>query len=206
MILVEGSRRTILEAPKGGRLPSHLGDHREAPRSSDAERCWSTPRSARLQLRAARRVRDAGGFVMLDCGHPREGVDALVACSDIAIFSHTYPRARHGARYDREAFLRETLDRLPESGPAIVGLTLGAEGCVIASRDDGVHWVGAPTVKAVDTTGAGDVFHGAYLHAFLKTASPIVAARFANLVASEKCKAMTGRAPLPSPEELWSRV
>ena len=72
---------------------------------------------------------------MLDCGHPRDGVEELVSLTDIAIFSHTYPSALHGADYNMAAFLSDTIERLPKDGPAIVGVTLGAEGCAIASRE-----------------------------------------------------------------------
>ena len=71
------------------------------------------------------------------------------------------------------------------------------------SREEGFFQVEAPAVEAVDTTGAGDVFHGAFLHAFLKTGSVDASARFANVTASRKCEGMTGRAPIPAEEEIW---
>jgi ribokinase len=148
-------------------------------------------------------VRKAGGLVVLDCGHPREGVEDLVAESDIAILAHTYPAALHGADVDLRAFLESLQPRLPRRGPAIAGVTLGARGCALLSREEGFRQVPAPVVKAIDTTGAGDVFHGAFLHAFLKTGSVAKSAQFANAAAARKCEGMTGRAPLPPEDELW---
>jgi sugar/nucleoside kinase (ribokinase family) len=57
-------------------------------------------------------------------------------------------------------------------------------------------------VDALDTTGAGDVFHGAFIHALLANETPEAAARFANAAAAAKCRGMTGRAPIPSEKEI----
>jgi sugar/nucleoside kinase (ribokinase family) len=71
------------------------------------------------------------------------------------------------------------------------------------SREEGFLQIAAPVVEALDTTGAGDVFHGAFLHAFLKTSSVESSARFASVTAARKCEGMTGRAPIPPEEEIW---
>jgi sulfofructose kinase len=206
VILVENGRRTILEAPHEVDLPLTRESVRKLP-LDDAAAVLVDARAVEAQLEAARRVRDAGGLVVLDCGHPREGVDELIANSDVAILSHTYPAALHGDGHeldlDLEGFLRDLRERLPSSGPRVAGMTLGASGCAFLDGDGRFFRLVAHPVDAVDTTGAGDVFHGAFVHAYLKTASIPESARFANAAAAVKCKAMTGRAPLASEEELW---
>jgi len=202
VILVEGGRRTILEPPRGVDFPIEWSDVRKLP-LEDASALLVDARVIEVQAKAARVVRDAGGLVVLYCGHPREGVDDLIAESDVAIFSYTYPAALQGADVDVEAFLSEIQKRLPRSGPAIAGVTLGPRGCALLSRDEGFLQLEAPAVDALDTTGAGDVFHGAFLHAFLKTGSLETSARFANVTAARKCEGMTGRAPIPPEEEIW---
>ena len=84
-------------------------------------------------------------------------------------------------------------------------MTLGALGCALMSRDAGMVRIPGVPVAAVDSTGAGDVFHGAFVHAYLETRSLERAARFANVTAARKCEGLTGRAPLPDEEELWAR-
>ena len=202
VILVESGRRTILEPPRGVDFPLDWSDVRKLP-LEDASALLVDARVVEVQVQAARTVREAGGLVVLDCGHPREGVDDLIAEGDIAIFSFTYPAALQGGNVDVEAFLSEIQERLPRSGPAISGVTLGPRGCAILSREEGFLQLQAPTVEALDTTGAGDVFHGAFLHAFLKTSSVEASARFANVTAARKCEGMTGRAPIPPEEEIW---
>ena len=203
VIIIESGRRTILEASRSSSgLPLSWEDVEKLP--LDACRALLVDaRLVELQLRAAARVRDAGGLVLLDCGHPRPGIDELVALSDIAIFSHTFPVARFGGDVDTASFLADILSRLPSSGPRIAGVTLGEKGSAFASPDVAYREFPAHHVHALDTTGAGDVFHGAFLHAFMKTSSLESAARFANVAAARKCEGITGRAPLPSETEIW---
>ncbi|GMR24159.1 MAG: sugar kinase [Acidobacteriota bacterium] len=205
VIVVENGRRTILEAPLGVGFPLTWDDVRTLP-FEDSGALLLDARKVDVQLQAAARVREAGGLVVLDCGHPRDGVDDLVALSDVVIFSHTYPSALFGPDYDVDDFVRQTVDKLPASGPAIAGVTLGAEGCALAGRDEPFFRLPGVAVEAMDTTGAGDVFHGAFTHAFLKTKSVRDAARFANLTAARKCEGMTGRAPLPPEKDLWAKL
>jgi fructokinase len=61
---------------------------------------------------------------------------------------------------DRPAL--EAARRLLDSGPALVLLTRGALGAVVLTAEREVA-VEAPTVKVVDTVGAGDAFGGAFL-------------------------------------------
>ena len=200
VIVVENGRRTIFEAPHGVDFPMTWDDVKSLP-FDDCDALLVDARKVDVQLQAAARVREAGGIVVLDCGHPRVGVDELVALTDVAIFSHTYPLA---LGEDVEAFVRHTVDKLPSGGPAIAGVTLGADGCALMSRDEPFLRIPGVSVDALDSTGAGDVFHGAFTHAYLKTKSVKEAGRFANLAAARKCEGMTGRAPLPPEEHLWA--
>ncbi|MDH2443968.1 PfkB family carbohydrate kinase [Amnibacterium sp. CER49] len=66
----------------------------------------------------------------------------------------------------------------------------GATGCVVAVRgDDPVH-LPAPPVRAVDTTGAGDVHVGTFLAALVRGAGPVDAATEANAAAAASVAAV----------------
>ncbi len=204
IILVENGRRTILEAPHEVGFPLKWESVRKLP-LEEAASLLVDARTVEVQLDAARVVRESGGLVVLDCGHPRDGVDELLAASDVAILSHTYPAALYGEdeELDVETFLRDVQGRLPSSGPAIAGITLGAGGCAFLDAGEGFFRLDAHPVEAIDSTGAGDVFHGAFVHAYLKTGSVRKSARVANVAAALKCLGMTGRAPLASEDEIW---
>jgi ribokinase len=202
VILVENGKRTILECFQYD-LPLTLEELEAKDVRFDQCRFFlMDARLPEIHLEGARRVRKAGGQVVLDCGHPRRGVDELLNHTDIAIMSYTYPETLHGTAYHLENFLTEISRKLPEDGPQIAGLTLGADGCAIRTPESSLVRIPGHEVEAVDSTGAGDVFHGAFVHAYGQGESPVEAARFANAAAALKCQGMTGRSRLPSEEDI----
>lgn len=99
-----------------------------------------------------------------------------------------------------EAERVEGLQRVRESGCRVAALTRGSEG-VFWVDDNGVHHQTAFAVEVVDTTGAGDVFHGAYTLALAEARPVPEAMRFASAVAALKCRYPGGRAGIPSRAE-----
>ena len=79
---------------------------------------------------------------------------------------------------------------------AHVSVTLGERGVTWVDGDELRHLDGFP-VEAVDTTGAGDVFHGAFTLALAEGASESVAFRFASATAALKCSRPGARAGIP---------
>ncbi len=85
---------------------------------------------------------------------------------------------------DPAAALEAARSRLPE---ATVAVTLGPNGSIFLT-DEGLSWVSAPKVKAKDTTGCGDVFHGAYALGLGEGLAIHDAAIFATAVAALKAE------------------
>jgi len=90
-----------------------------------------------------------------------------------------------------------------EFRPAAVVITLGEDGCVAYDGTELIHQPSFP-VEVVDTTGAGDVFHGAYTFGLLQGWSLRDTIRFASAVAALKCRKLGGRAGIPTLEETIS--
>ncbi|NDO83232.1 hypothetical protein CJP72_21415 [Citrobacter sp. NCU1] len=82
-----------------------------------------------------------------------------------------------------------------------VYVTCGAEGCYWLDGDD-VRHVPSFKVECVDTTGAGDVFHGALAVAIAERRPAHEAIRFANAVAALKCTQEGGRKGIPNRNQL----
>jgi len=86
----------------------------------------------------------------------------------------------------------------------------GARACAVTGGEAGSWWltaegpmhVPAPAIDAVDTLGAGDVFHGAYALALAEGGDTASAARFATLAAALKCTRDGGRAGCPTRAEV----
>ena len=94
---------------------------------------------------------------------------------------------------DRDALVDAFLER----GARHVVLKLGADGALVADRDERVH-VPAHPVEAVDATGAGDTFDGAFLTRILAGDGPVEAARHAVVAAALSTKGQGAVAPMPT--------
>jgi sugar/nucleoside kinase (ribokinase family) len=84
-------------------------------------------------------------------------------------------------------------DDLLGTGPQLVALTQGAEGCLIATRQEKVR-VPAFQVKVVDTTGAGDAFMGGLSYGLLQGWDLQRLGIFANACAALCCTKVGARA------------
>ena len=84
-------------------------------------------------------------------------------------------------------------------GPRVVALKLGAGGAYLVTAEQRLR-IPAHPVEAVDATGAGDAFCGAFLARTLAGDGPEAAARYANAAAALKCTGYGAVAPIPRPE------
>ena len=81
-------------------------------------------------------------------------------------------------------------------GPRIFVETVGEEGSYTITREEQFHTPAFP-VDVVDTTGAGDVFHGAYIVGMLHGWDLRQIAQFSTAVSALKCTRLGGRAGIP---------
>jgi len=86
----------------------------------------------------------------------------------------------------------------------VVVVTCGIEGCVYVSPDDraGVGRRAAFPVEAVDTTGCGDVFHGAYAAALVEGLDLSARLEFASAAAAIKATRPGGQAGIPRRQDV----
>jgi 2-dehydro-3-deoxygluconokinase len=90
-------------------------------------------------------------------------------------------------------------DALLGLGPAIVVVKRGGKGALVATREQREHIAGH-AVEAVDATGAGDTFAGAFLARRLAGDDVFAAARYANGAAALKTEGYGAVAPIPRSE------
>lgn len=88
-----------------------------------------------------------------------------------------------------------------ELGARVVALTLGREGCLVATPE-ARRRISGFRVDAVDATGAGDTFDGSFLAEYLRTGDPFEAARYANTAAALSTRGFGAVAPIPRREEV----
>jgi sugar/nucleoside kinase (ribokinase family) len=147
-------------------------------------------------IAAAEHASDKGTPVFLDAGAVFEGMGELLALADVLVAAE-----RFAAEVAPMGELDDGLRELQKMGPDTVVLTLGREGSIGLQQDE-VFRVPAHPVDIVDTTGAGDVYRGAFVYGWLEGWPLEKNMRFASAAAALKCRHLGGRAGLPTREEV----
>ena len=150
-----------------------------------------------LSIRAAEIARARGVPVVLDIDTVREGSRELLGLVDYPVVSETFAPRLTG-QTDLVAALRE-VQRLSAGGFACA--TTGRAGAVVLSRDGDLRVRAAP-VRAVDTTGAGDLFHGGFVYGLAQGWEMARTLRFASAAASLNCTAYGARGGIKPVEEV----
>ena len=149
----------------------------------------------RAAIQCARWAREAGISTVIDIDKVESGTPELIREIDFVITSSRFPAAFTGIP-DREKALLE----LRKHTSAFLCATLGHEGA-IALINGKITYAKGVEVNAVDTTGAGDVFHAGFIYGLLQNWEVTEILRFANVVAGLKCRDLGGRKGIPTLEE-----
>ncbi len=142
-------------------------------------------------IQAARWAREAGRKVCFDGNHPRPGLDELLPLVDWLVVAESFPAAFTGSSSQDDA-----ARALLALGAEVLIITQGERGCQVWTDEDQFQATGF-AVQAVDTTGAGDAFHGGFIFGMLQGWSLRQVATFANAVAAINCQTLGGRRGLP---------
>jgi sulfofructose kinase len=149
--------------------------------------------------RMARAARAAGSIVSADIDNVYEGLPELLPLIDVLISSKEFPRLLTGIE-DPHAALIEIKARY---GCALVGLTKGGRGATVLCEGE---FLETPAFQVpggcVDTTGAGDAFHGGFLYGLLQGEDIETTLKVGCAVAALGCRALGARTGLPTREEL----
>lgn len=149
-------------------------------------------------LRAAGVARDLGVPVIADLERVGDGLPELMARID-----HLIVGTRFAGQVVGVAHPAEMASRLSRPGQAACVVTAGDEGCwYVLENDSQVHHQPACRVPVVDTTGCGDVFHGAYAAALVRGCSIPRAIEVATVAAGVKATQPGGRRGIPN----WATV
>ena len=146
---------------------------------------------------AAAIARRNGIPVTVDVDTIYHGFDRVLPNVDYLVASSEFPAAWTGNRDPFQALT--TLQE--EYGMKVAAMTLGAHGAL--ARVDGCFvYEPAFVVNCVDTTGAGDVFHGAFCYAVLQGLGMRETLRFSNAMAALNCMALGARGGIRGLEEI----
>lgn len=151
-------------------------------------------------LKAARIAREAGVPVILDAdslSRP-DDIDTLLWLTDYLIASRVFAEALTG-----DSGPVASAKALSGYGSSVTVVTSGEEGSYTLAGDGSFHTPAFP-VDVVDTTGAGDVYHGAFVYGLLQGWELEKTAEFASAVAAMSCTRLGGRTGIPDLEDAMS--
>ncbi|MEE2709069.1 MAG: PfkB family carbohydrate kinase [Gemmatimonadota bacterium] len=158
--------------------------------------------SRKAALVAAERAKSSDVTVVLDADVLAydDEIGQLVQLTDVMIASEGFSRRWTGTVNPDEA-----IEIMRSQGPETVVLTLGDQGSICVNKGQVIYTDAFP-VEVIDTTGAGDVYHGAFIFGMLQEWPLEKTAEFASAVAAMKCTKLGGRQGIPTYDEAISFV
>lgn len=178
-----------------GNLPDLVLDREAEEAISEAEILMIDGNEMEAAQRGCHVARERGTKVLYDCGGLYQDVESLLALTDIMI-----PSAEFAVGHTGCTSLLDAARKLYEMyRPEVVVVTRGEEGCILYDGSDVVCYP-AFLVKAVDTNGCGDVFHGAFAAGVVKGLAYGECCIYASAVSAIKCTGVGARESVPDSE------
>jgi sulfofructose kinase len=153
-------------------------------------------RNPQSMISFARDGRNAGCVIVLDADSTNEGIDELMSLADIVISPESFP-----SKFTGEKSYQRALQDMAQMGPKIVCCTLGERGCIALYQNE-VYECSPPDIEVLDTTGAGDVFQGAFLVGLLEEMPFQKMLQFSSAAAALKCRSLGGQKGIPTRKDV----
>ena len=151
-------------------------------------------------FQAAQIATSAGTLVSFDGGAHRfrEPLREFMPLVDIAIVARDFAE-----QFAETRDLDQAAGIIRKSGPSLVGITCGTEGSWTYPENEApFHQPAFPVEDVVDTTGCGDVYHGAFLTGLAWDWELKRCAQLASAAAAQNARALGGRGNLSTLEDL----
>ena len=180
-----------------GDLPPLVLTDQQRKAIRDAEILMVDGNEMDAAVEAAKIARDSGTKVLYDCGGLYEGVERLLALTDIMIPSEEFALGYTGCATAEEA-AKKMYDLY---SPEIVVITQGKRGGIIYDGEKVTEYPIYPA-DVVDSNGSGDVFHGAFAAAVVKGFDYLKCCHFSSAVSAIKCTGIGARESVPNFESV----
>ena len=144
----------------------------------------------------ARTAKAAGIKMVLDAGHVRQGTTELLELVDYAVCA-----AGFAQEYTGLADPEQAAAALVQHAPHVI-ITLGDRGLVWHNAAGDHGRLPAYSIEAIDTTGAGDSFHGAFAAAVAAGWAWPAILEYASATAALCCTRIGARHGIPTAQEV----
>lgn len=195
-VLVEqksGRRTVLLTRARNSRLSV---EHVSEELIGSAQSILIDGRDLQASRKAVKLARLLNVRTFLDVGSVRNRVESLFPHIDHLVVAQEYALKFTGRRNPEKAIADLWHPRMKS-----LVVTVGQRGAVGFDGTE-LRQQAALKIRIKDTTGAGDAYHGAYIHAVLEGYSMPEALRFAAAVAALNCRELGGRKGLPTLTEV----
>lgn len=142
---------------------------------------------------------------IIDAGRVNEGILALNKYCDYIICSNDFAKeyTKRDMDYDNLEDLKSIYEEIQKDYKGLLIITLEDHGCMV-KLDNEFHFIKSIKVDSVDTNGAGDIFHGAFVH-FLSEGYPLLRVlRLSNITGALSTRVLGTRKGVPEISEVIS--
>ena len=176
-----------------GNLPALVLNEEQKKAICDAEILMVDGNDLSAAVEGAKLARESSTKVLYDCGGLYEGVEKLLALTDIMIPSEEFAIGHTGC--DNAVDAAKRLYEL--YSPEVVVVTQGKRGGILF---DGKTVTEYPIYPAdvVDSNGSGDVFHGSFAAGIVKGFDFLKCCHFSSAVSAIKCMGVGARESVPN--------
>lgn len=177
-----------------GNVPSLVLDERQKNAIINAEVLLVDGNELDAAVEAAKIARNAGVNVLYDAGGLYEGIEKLLPFANILI-----PSEEFALGHTKTKSADEAAKKLMEMyNPDIVVITQGKRGGILYDGTEILNYPALDVDEVIDTNGAGDVFHGAYVFGLTKDMSFYECCIFSSAVSALKCTKIGARQAVPA--------
>lgn len=178
-------------------FPGEVQDkHYEYP-ALDVDVILSDGHLPKLSIQAIRRYPAA--LSVLDAGTCRESTMEVAPHVDYIVCSEDFARQYTGKAVDLEKpeLCREIFGQIKEINKRHAVITLGEKG-LLYEADGELKYLPAYPAKAVDTSGAGDIFHGAFAFGLAKNLPLLSILKLSSMASSISVESLGGQTSIPA--------
>lgn len=144
----------------------------------------------------AKRAKSSGARLMFDGGSVQNHIKDLLPLIDYPVVS---------LRFVKDLFGHSNPERACKSliglGATMSGVTMGKNGSYLATNEE-VTYIPSYEINVVDTTGAGDVYHGGVLYGLLHDWNVKATGQLASAIAALNSQAFGARTGIPGMERI----
>ncbi len=150
-------------------------------------------------IKLARWAKRQKALVVFDIGSVRNDVTKILPLVDHLIISEDF-----ALPYTEKRTVKNAIEQLRKICKGTIVITSGIKGSLGFSDKTGFVYQKAFRIKTIDTTGAGDVYHGAYMVGLLNGDDLQNRMKIGAAAAAIKCTKPGGRIGIPNMKQLQS--